>query len=158
MNWSIDHKLLKDPYISGLKGSNQVATWIVYCFIIHFTKNTGGVDFYTTSFASDWHMKPNTIKKAIEGLLAAGYIRRTRLYQRKGNIPARYEATRYSPKVKKVYPKSQKGIAPRAKVNNYNNNYNTQDDDFNQSSLAKLSDQDYFKLIEQASKQRKKEE
>lgn len=151
MNYNIDHNLLKDPYIVNLKGKLKVVTWIVYSFISHFTRFNGGVDFYTTKFADDWQTKPDMVKQAIDGLIKVGYIKRTRLYQRKGNIPARYEAVRYIQKGQKVYPKSSKGISKSAKVNNYNNNYKPQDDDFNQSSPVKLdpTSPDYWKLLQQ---------
>ena len=149
MNYNIDHNLLKDPYISELNGKLKVVTWVVYSFILHFTKHLGYVDFYTTSFANDWQTKPDMVKQAIEGLIKVGYIKRTRLYQKKGNIPARYEAKRYSQKGTKVYPKSSQGISKSAKVKELNNNSKPQDDDFGQSSPANYvpySDE-FFKYI-----------
>jgi len=139
MNYSVNHNLLKDPYISNLNGSLQTATWLVYCCILHFTKTVGNVNFYSTAFARDYKFKPKTVKAAIDGLIEADMIKRTRLYQRKGNIPAQYIATRYSPKVTKVRPQGTKGIAPGAKVNNYINNYNTEGVSLNTPPSPKLS-------------------
>ena len=147
MNWSIEHSLLEDEYISGLTGSKRVASWIAMCFIVHWTKTRGFADFHSTAFAKDFGWKPNTVKVALEGLEEAGLIKCIRQYSRKGNIPRRYIAKRYVPKVKKVRPQGTKGIAPGDNNNNVNY-YNTQDDDFNQSSLVNVSPkQSYYNDI-----------
>jgi hypothetical protein len=79
------------------------------------------------------------MKAALDGLVAAELIQRTRLYQRKGNKPAQYKALRYVPKGAKVRPQRTKGTSPGDKVNNYINNYNTQGESLNTPPPVKLS-------------------
>ena len=141
MNYSLDHKLLEDDYIKTLKGSVRHISWLSLCVIVHFTKHTGSCYFFSTGMSDDFNCKPATMKKALEGLIAAGLIKRTRLYQRKGKKPAQYVALkyvkRYSPIVKKVYPQGSQGTSPGAKVNNYNN-YKYDNDNFSKSSSSNV--------------------
>jgi len=130
MNYSIDHNLLKDPYIESLKGSKRVASWIALCFITHWTKHAGYADFHSTAFAQSYGWKPATVKSALEGLVEAGLIVCIREYSRKANLPRRYKAKRYSPKVNKVRPQGMKGTSPGDNNNNVNY-YNTQGESFN---------------------------
>ena len=163
MNYSVDHKLLQDDYIETLTGSIRHISWLSLCVIVHFTKHTGSCNFYSTGMSEDFNCKPATIKKALEGLMSAGLIKRTRLYQRNGNIPAQYIALkyvkRYSPIVKKVHPLGSQGIAPRAKVNNYNN-YKYNDNDFyDKSSSSNGKEIDHMdKLVQQEIEREKRKQ
>ena len=145
MNYSLDHKLLEDDYILTLKGSVRHISWVALCQIVHFTKHSKDkhyCDFRVRAMAEAWNCKAGTIKIALEGLMEAGLIKRTRLYQRNGKIPARYVALKYVnnriPKGTKLHPLGHKAASPRDKVNNYNN-YKYNDNDFYQSSSSNSS-------------------
>lgn len=131
MNYNIDHNYLTEPIFDNLTGSKRYVTLMVLSIIRHFTKNGSEhqCTFYSTAFARDLGVKPNTVSTAIKYLLELNEIKCVRHYQRLGNLPAIYVSLkgiapgdiaekRYSPRDQKVYPLGLKGIAPGDKVNN----------------------------------------
>ena len=157
MNYSLNHNFLSDPYISELKGSHQLATWMSYCLIDHFTKNMGHADFNVSKLEKAWHMKRATINKAIEGLIKVGYIKRIKVWQKKGNKPSVYVSVprkkRTIPKGEKDYPQRHEGLVPKDRVNNYNN-YIKKNDSSNKEYSSKLvvGSEEWFKDMEMKQK------
>ncbi len=130
MNYNVDLNYLKEPLFVGLTGSKKSTLLQTVSLIRHMTRfaKAHSCTFYSTKFAHDMGVKPATVSWCIKLLLAKGEIICIKPYQRKGNQPAIYVAERYIPKGAKVYPLGRKGIAPRDKVNNYNNNYKPMND------------------------------
>ncbi len=135
LNYSVNHDAYDFEGIRDLKSSTKMAAVLMYSCIKHFTKSkVGYYDLYQRNWAADLGVTEHTIRKALKKLIEFNHIQKIRDYQVKGNVPARYVT-----RGEKVYHQRRKGIAPEATVNNYVNNYKPQDDDFNQSSLAKLN-------------------
>ena len=94
MNYSLDHDILKDEIFTELKGSEKTTAWIVLCAIKHFTKHNGYMDLYTSQYSNDLGVSKNTLRNALQFLISKNYIKITKEYQRKGNIPNRYVSTK----------------------------------------------------------------
>ncbi len=139
MNYNIDHNILKDPIFKKLNGSARRTTWLVWSLVSHFTKNIGYVDLYVNQYAIDLGVHRKTVQASLNYLVDQGWIKIIGEWQREGNVPRRYVATKHSQARQKHSQTDTQAWSGGAIVNNSKRIINSDNDSFkkNQSQIGK---------------------
>jgi hypothetical protein len=129
MNYSINEDLFSlDKVWDKLSNAQYHAMIITLNQIVHWTQQKGYCDFSVNATTKKYKMHKREINGCLDRLIELELIKRTRQYQRMGNIPARYVADqslykRLAQGSQKVGPAGPQGLASGARVNNDNNHY-----------------------------------
>lgn len=142
--YTLRHEYTNLPEFEDLNGTSKIAFLLALSQIGTLTARVGYCDFRKGDMARDTGITSAIFSRVLKILEDAGYIKCVRPWQRKGNKPGRYVASRYITRSLKVVDDVTQGSRRDQPVKDLNRDLNQEKNVFNNPSSP--SDEGWKKL------------